>query len=168
VQNRFHLAQVNIGRMKDALESPAMAGFVARLDELNALADGSPGFVWRLQTEAGNATYLRPYDDDRILFNMSVWESVEALKSYVYRSAHADALRRRQDWFSRFEGVYAALWWVPAGHRPSVDEARKRLAWLEADGPTPYAFTFRQVFPPDEALIRATDWAGFRPCPAAT
>src|SRR5437899_10140145 len=101
----LHIAQVNIGRMKAALEDPVMAGFVARLDEINALADRSPGFVWRLQTPAGNATYLRPYDDDRILFNMSVWETVEALKQYVYRSVHAELLRQRQQWFEKFAGM---------------------------------------------------------------
>src|SRR5215467_560298 len=94
----MHLAQVNIARMKGPLESEVMADFVARLDEINALADGSPGFVWRLQTGEGNATYLRPYDDDRILFNLSVWETIDDLKAYVYRSAHAEVLRRRHEW----------------------------------------------------------------------
>ena len=163
-----HLAQVNIGPIKAPLEDPVMAGFVARLDEINALADRSPGFVWRLQTPEGNATYLRPFDDDRILFNMSVWETVEALRHYVYQSPHAGVLRQRTDWFARFDGVYQALWWVPAGHRPSIDEARQRLASLAEKGPTPFAFTFKQVFPPDDAVIRATDWSTFRPCPAAT
>ena len=95
----FHLAQVNIGRMRGELESAVMAGFVARLDEINALADCSPGFVWRLQTEAGNATYLRPYDDARILFNLSVWQDLPSLKDYVYRTAHAELLRDRRNWF---------------------------------------------------------------------
>lgn len=164
--SRAHLAQVNIARMNTPLEDPAMAGFVARLDEINALADRSPGFVWRLQTSEGNATYLRPYDDDRILFNMSVWESVESLRAYVYQSVHVELLRQRSDWFTRFDGVYMALWWVPAGHRPSVDEAKKRLASLSEKGATPFAFTFKQLFPPDEVVIRATDWSGFEPCPA--
>jgi Domain of unknown function (DUF3291) len=161
-----HLAQVNIGRIRGPLDSATMSGFVARLDEINALADRSPGFVWRLQTEEGNATYLRPYDDERILINMSVWESVEALEAFVYRSLHVELLRQRHEWFEKFEGVYAALWWVPAGHRPSVDEARKRLRRLEEEGPTPFAFTFRNRFPPDEKVIAATDWSGFEPCPS--
>ena len=147
----FHLAQVNIGRMQGPLESPVMAGFVARLDEINALADRSPGFVWRLQTEAGNATYLRPYEDERILFNLSVWQTVEALRDYVYRSAHAELLRGRQQWFTKFDGAYLALWWVPAGHVPSIDEAKARLAHLEEHGPTPFAFTLKMTFPPEEA-----------------
>ena len=161
-----HLAQVNIARMNTPLEDPAMAGFVARLDEINALADRSPGFVWRLQTPAGNATYLRPYDDDRILFNLSVWETVEDLRRYVYESAHVELLRQRHQWFARFEGVYAALWWVPAGHRPSIDEAKQRLASIAEKGPTPFAFTFKQLLPPDREVLQATDWSSFKPCPA--
>jgi hypothetical protein len=125
---KYHVAQVNIGRIKAPLDDPIMSGFVARLDEINALADHSPGFVWRLQTSAGNATYFRPYGDDRVLMNMSVWESVEPLRHYVYRTAHAELLRQRGDWFEKFAGVYAALWWVPIGHVPGIDEAKKRLA----------------------------------------
>jgi len=167
MSHAFHLAQVNIGRAKGPTDGPVMAGFMARLDEINALADRSPGFVWRLQSDEGNATYFRPYpEDDRILLNMSVWESVEALKAYVYRSDHAQLLWQRKDWFEKFSGVYTALWWVPAGHRPSIDEAKKRLAHLEQHGPAPFAFTFKQTFPPDEAVIAATDWLGFQPCPA--
>ena len=164
--NDVHLAQVNIARMNTPLEDPAMSGFVARLDEINALADRSPGFVWRLQTPAGNATYLRPYDDDRILFNLSVWESVEDLRRYVYETAHVELLRQRHQWFARFEGVYVALWWVPAGHRPSIDEAKQRLAVVAEKGPTPFAFTFKQLFPPDREVLGATDWSSFKPCPA--
>jgi heme-degrading monooxygenase HmoA len=143
----MHLAQVNIARMKAPLDSPTMAGFVARLDEINALADRSPGFVWRLQDDAGNATGIRAYEDESIVFNLSVWESVEALKAYAYHTAHAELLRQRSLWFEKFAGAFLALWWVPAGHRPSVDEAKQRLAHLEAKGPSPFAFTFRELFP---------------------
>ena len=163
---KFHIAQVNIGRIKGPLESDVMAGFVARLDEINALADGSEGFVWRLQTEAGNATYLRPYDDDRILVNMSVWESVDALKTYVYRTAHAELLRDRNQWFEKFDAAYVALWWVPVGHVPSIDEAKKRLAHLDANGPSQFAFTFRSIHQPDEEFLSSFDWSMFLPCPA--
>jgi hypothetical protein len=162
----YHIAQVNIGRVKAPLEDARMAGFVTRLDEINALADSSPGFVWRLQTSAGNATYLRPYDDDRILVNMSVWGTVEALRHYVYRTAHADLLRQRQEWFETFAGAYTALWWVPAGHTPGMEEAKKRLAHLETHGPTQFAFTFKTVFQPDEQFQRRIDWSSFEPCPA--
>ncbi len=164
--SHLHIAQVNIARMKAPLEDPVMAGFVARLEEINALADRSPGFVWRLQTTDGNATYLRPYDDDRILFNLSVWETVEQLKRYVDYSAHVEVLRQRQAWFEKFAGAYVALWWVPQGRLPSVDEAKKRLAHLETHGPTQFAFTFKKVFAPDEAFVQSIDWSSFKPCPA--
>lgn len=160
----LHLAQVNVGRMRAPLEDPVMAEFVARLDEVNALADGSPGFVWRLQTEAGNATYLRPYADERIIVNMSVWETVEDLRNYVYQSRHSEVLRRRRDWFEKLETPVVALWWVPAGHVPSVDEAKKRLVHLEEHGPTPFAFSFRTTFPPEEQVVESTDWSAFEPC----
>lgn len=164
----YHLAQVNVGRVKGPIDGPVMAGFVARLDEINALADVDPGFVWRLQTGAGNATYYRPYpEDDTILINMSVWRSVEALRNYVYRTAHAELLKQRHEWFEMFKGVYLALWWVPAGHRPGIDEAKKRLAYLEKHGPTEFAFTFKQIFPPNEVFQAAIDWSSFQPCPAA-
>lgn len=162
----YHLAQVNIARMRAPLEDELMTSFVARLDEINALADGSPGFIWRLQSGEGNATYLRPYDDDRILFNLSVWESVETLKHYVYKTAHAELLRGRRDWFEPFEAPFMALWWVPAGHIPSVDEAKTRLARLEEDGPSQFAFTFKTVQPPDESFLASFDWSIFTPCPA--
>ena len=143
-----HLAQINIGRMKGPLDGPIMAGFMARLDELNALAERSDGFVWRMQGDEGNNTYLRPYEDERIIVNMSVWESVEQLRAYVYNSAHADILKQRRDWFEKFESSMLALWWIPAGHIPTVEEAKERLASLDAHGPTPFAFTFRTVFAP--------------------
>src|SRR5579864_4547398 len=164
---RYHIAQVNIGRVRAPIADPLMAGFVARLDDLNALADRSPGFVWRLQTSEGNATYFRPYDDDRILMNMSVWESIDALRHYVYQTVHAELLRQRHEWFEKFAGTYTALWWVPAGHRPGIDEARKRLAHLEKHGPTEFAFTFKTTFQPDEHFQQAIDWLSFQPCPAA-
>jgi heme-degrading monooxygenase HmoA len=148
-----HLAQINIGRMKGPLDGPVMAGFVARLDDLNALAERSDGFVWRMQGEAGNNTYLRPYEDERIIVNMSVWESIEALRAYVYNSAHAEILKQRRDWFEKFDGSMLALWWIPVGHIPTIDEAKERLGSLDARGPTPFAFTFRAPFPPTVAGV---------------
>ena len=149
---KAHLAQVNIGRIRAPLDTPLLAGFVARLDEINALAEESPGFVWRLQTPEGNATALRPYDDDRMLINMSVWESVEHLGAFVFGSRHRELLQQRRDWFEKLEGVYAALWWVPPGHRPSIEEAKQRLAHLAEKGPTPYAFSFKDSFPAGSEL----------------
>jgi hypothetical protein len=162
----YHIAQVNIGRVRAPVEDPLMAGFVNRLVELNALADRSPGFVWRLQSPAGDATYLRPYDDDRILVNMSVWESIEALKSYVYRTVHVELLRQRHEWFEQFSSTYLALWWVPAGHIPGMDEAKKRIAHLDRHGPTQFAFTFQTVFQPDEEYQRQIDWSTGQATPA--
>jgi Domain of unknown function (DUF3291) len=156
MSEQWHLAQMNIARMKAPLDDPSMAGFVARLDEINTLADRSRGFVWRLQTEQGDATYLRPYDDDRILFNMSVWETLEALREYMFRSAHVELMRQRHEWFEKFDGPYAALWWAKAGHRPSVDEAKERLAHLTTHGATPFAFTFARMFPADGDAIGAS------------
>ncbi len=151
----YHLAQVNIARMLAPLDDPIMAEFVAALDEVNRLADESPGFVWRLQTDDGNATDLRPYDDERILFNMSVWESVEELQQYVYRTQHAKVMAKRKQWFSKFGGIYYVLWWVPAGHIPSITEAKQRLEHLEQHGETAWAFHFRHPFPPPVELALA-------------
>lgn len=163
----YHLAQVNIARMRAPLDDPLMAGFVARLAEINALADSSPGFVWRLQTPEGDATYLRPYADNRVLFNLSVWESVEQLKEFVYRSAHGEVMRQRREWFEKFDGMYMALWWVKAGHIPSVIEAKARLRYLEKRGESAHAFTFKRVFGPPG--IRGADFSAeaVNPCPAA-
>jgi len=162
----YHVAQVNIGRILAELDDPIMAGFVQRLEEINALADASPGFVWRLQTNDGNATYFRPFKDERTLLNMSVWENVEALRQYVYRSTHRELLRQRHSWFEKFAGAYAALWWVPAGHIPGIDEAKRRIAHLDAHGATEFAFTFQTVFPVDEQFQRGIDWSSFLPCTA--
>jgi len=149
----YHLAQLNIGRMRAPLESPIMAGFVALLDEVNALAESSPGFIWRLKGDGNDATSLRPFDDDFIIVNMSVWASIDELRAYVYKSAHAAPLRRRREWFEQFDGVYVALWWVEAGHIPTVGEAKQRLLHLETHGPTADAFTFKQPFAPPVALL---------------
>lgn len=140
-----HLAQVNIGRILASLDDPLMAGFVNRLDEINALAESSPGFVWRLETEEGDATALRPYDDDRILVNLSVWESPEHLKHYVYHSLHVEVLRQRKSWFERFGDMHYALWWIPAGHIPTITEAKERLRHLQIHGESTHAFSFASV-----------------------
>jgi|RhiMetdeSRZDD1v2_1073273.scaffolds.fasta_scaffold563693_4 hypothetical protein len=144
----FHLAQVNIGRARGAIDQPVMAGFVAQLEPINALADASPGFVWRLQTEDGDATAVRPYADDRVLINLSVWVDLTALRAFVFRSAHTEVMRHRREWFERFPEAYLALWWVPAGHRPSVAEAVERLGHLQAHGPSGHAFSFREPYDP--------------------
>lgn len=148
----LHVAQVNIARARAPIDSPLLADFRAMLDPINALADRSPGFVWRLQTEDGDATGIRGFGDDRIIVNMSVWESIDHLADFVYRSAHIEVMRRRREWFERIS-LHAALWWVPAGHEPSVAEAEERLAHLRRHGPTPHAFTFKQRFSPTDELV---------------
>jgi heme-degrading monooxygenase HmoA len=147
----FQLAQLNVGRMLAPVDAPEIAGFVAELEPINRLADAAPGFIWRLQTEAGDATSLRPTEDDLFLINMSVWSSIEALRAFTYSSAHVEVLRRRREWFERLATAHLVLWWVPAGHIPTVDEALDRLDRLRRDGPTPAAFTFRTPFEPDAA-----------------
>lgn len=150
----FHLAQVNIARMRAPLTDPLMAGFVAQLDAVNHLADRSPGFVWRLQTPEGNATAFRAYEDERILFNMSVWESLSHLTQYVYaaESLHRRVMQQRRQWFERFDGPSMALWWVPVGHIPTIEEAKLRLESLRTQGETIFAFSFKKHFPaPDNA-----------------
>ncbi len=143
-----HLAQLNVGRLLAPLESETLAGFVAALEPINALADGHPGFVWRLQTDAGDATSIRPTDDNLFLVNMSVWSSLEALRAFVYTTAHVQILRQRRAWFEQLATSHMVLWWVPAGHIPTVEEALARLERLRRDGPTPAAFTFRSPFEP--------------------
>lgn len=138
---RYHLAQLNIATMREPLESPSMADFVANLDRINALADSAPGFVWRLKDEQGDATSVRPFGEN-ILVNMSVWESIESLHDFAFRTAHTDIMRRRRDWFDRMEQAYAVLWWVVAGHMPTIEEAANRLSLLREKGPTADAFTF--------------------------
>lgn len=146
----YQLAQINIAKMRDAIDSPLMADFVANLDRINALAEASPGFVWRLQTEEGNATALSPLGHNEIV-NMSVWEDVAALNHYVYKTAHVEIMKRRKEWFERIAEAYVVLWWVPQGQRPTVEDAIARLERLRAKGPTAFAFTFKQAFPPPDA-----------------
>ena len=147
----MQLASLNVGRLLAPLDSPRIAEFVALLEPVNRLSDGSPGFVWRLQTADGDATALRPYDDDLILVNLAVWESLESLRAFVYSSAHVDVLRQRRSWFERLATAHMVLWWVEPGHVPSVEEAIDRLEWLRREGPSPTAFTFRTPFGPEAA-----------------
>lgn len=141
----YHLAQLNIAQLKAPLDSPQLADFVANLERINALAEAAPGYVWRLQDEAGDATAIRPFGDE-VLVNMSLWRDVQSLSDYVYKSAHTEMLKRRREWFDKVEQAHQVLWWVPAGHRPSVQEAAERLAHLRAHGATGHAFSFRQAF----------------------
>ena len=145
--SKHHIAQINIGRILAPIDDPIMEAFVVQLPPINALADESPGFVWRLQTEEGDATSLKVYDDDMVIVNLTVWESVEALREYIYKSAHSGVMRDRKRWFEKFDGPYYALWWVPAGHLPTTEEGKERLQYLREHGDTSYAFSFKNVFP---------------------
>ena len=162
----YHLAQLNIGRIRAPLDTPTMAGFVARLEDINALADRSPGFVWRLETEDGDATAIRPYDDDRMLVNLSVWTGLTELRDFVYRSPHAEVMRQRRAWFELLAEAFVVLWWVQAGHRPSVAEAKERLEYLRQHGDTAHAFTYRHPFAAPEASSQPSPEEYRDECPA--
>ncbi len=166
----YVVAQVNIGRLVAPLDTEQLADFVANLDPVNAVADSAPGFVWRLQTEEGNATALRVFSreaegaDGGVLVNLSVWESVETLAAYVYGDAHRAVLRRRREWFELMQEAYTTLWWIPRGVVPTPAEAEDRIRHLRAHGPTPHAFTLRLHFPPPgagnaEPVHSPDDWA---------
>jgi hypothetical protein len=150
--NRWHIAQLNVGTLLYPLEDPRIADFVAGLDEINALADASPGFVWRLQSASGNATDIKTSDDPNFIVNMSVWASAEALFDFVYKSSHRLVMAKRREWFIRPSNAYTVLWWIAAGKLPTVDEGLARLAHLEARGASPYAFTFKDKFPPPDEV----------------
>jgi Domain of unknown function (DUF3291) len=152
----YVLAQVNIGRLREPLDSQRLAGFVAALGPVNAAADAWPGFRWRLQTEDGNATAVRAFDWDQagragVIVNLSVWESPEALAAFVYSDVHRAVLRQRRQWFERMTEAYTALWWIPRGTVPSTRDAEDRVRLLRAHGPTQRAFTLKVLFPPPGA-----------------
>jgi len=162
----FELAQVNIALPREPLDTPLLADFVAQLAPVNARADAAPGFRWRLQTDAGDASDVNGFGDDRLVVNLSVWESLEALREFVYRDPeHLAVMRRRREWFERID-VFMVLWWVPGGHHPGVAEAEERLERLRALGSTPEAFTFRQAFPPPDAAAAETVGSFADLCPA--
>ena len=156
----WQLAQINIGRLREPLDHPQLAAFVEALDPVNAGADQATGFVWRLQTEAGNATGVRAFTWDAgesagMIINMSVWTDVDHLTAFVLGDLHRAILRRRREFFQRMTEAYLACWWVPEGHRPSTEEAEERIRYLRANGPTPFAFTLRHHFPPPDAKAPA-------------
>lgn len=149
--SRYHLAQINIAKLKAPLDSPQLKDFVDNLERINALAEASDGFVWRLKGEGNDATSLRPLGDD-VIVNMSVWRDADALRKYVYQSAHTPIMKRRREWFTRMAESYYCMWWVPVGHEPALAEAAERLERIRQRGPTPESFNFGEVFsaPDDE------------------
>jgi hypothetical protein len=164
----YDLAQVNIARLAADLESPQLADFVRALDPVNAEADVAPGFVWRLQTEDGNATSVPGFAADQgagagVITNMSTWRDVGSLAAFVYGPMHVAIMRRRREWFRPIQQAYMACWWVPSGHRPTVLEAEDRVALLRRYGPTPAAFTISKHFPPPgqsapSEAVQRDDW----------
>jgi hypothetical protein len=152
MSDAWHLAQINVGRMFGVKGDPAVQGFYDALDEVNALADASPGFVWRFTGDGNDATDVQPTVDPLLLMNMSVWADAESLFDFVYRSSHTPIMSQRRNWFERFDGAFMALWWIPAGTIPTVNDGLSRLWHLDRFGPTPRAFTFKARFPqPDRA-----------------
>ncbi len=148
----YHLAHLNIGLARAPLFDPVMAGFLAKLEEMNNLAYDSPGFVWHLKIDIYNPEDLAMYGEPGVLFNLSVWESVESLYTYVYRSQHGTMMKSRRDWFNPMDGPSYALWWLPVEELPTLADGKKRIAHLAAHGPTPHAFTFKDSFPNPAAV----------------
>src|SRR5690242_16544294 len=144
---RYQLAQINVAHLIAPIDNPKIAEFVAQLEPINSLTDAAPGFVWRLKSESGNATDITYNDDPFIIVNMSVWESIQALRDFAYRSDHVRVFRDRAKWFEKMDQPNYCLWWIPAGHIPTVAEGRERLEHYQRHGSTPYAFWFSQQFP---------------------
>lgn len=151
----WHLAQANVAILRAPIGSDLLADFVAALEPINALADASPGFLWRLQTEDGYSTAIRVFDDERIIINMSVWESLEQLAHFVYDTAHLEVMRGRRRWFERMAESHMVLWWVPAGSRPTAEAARDRLTELRENGQSDRAFTFKTPFAAPGSIERS-------------
>jgi hypothetical protein len=144
----WHLAQLNVARAVAAYDSPELASFMDRLEDINALGESAGGFVWRLKNDDGNTIGIGAHPDPLVVFNLSVWESVDDLYDFAYHSGHMDVFRRRKEWFGPFGAASMAMWWLPAGELPAMDEALRRLTLVDEIGPTPEAFTFRSRFPP--------------------
>lgn len=163
--SRYQLAQLNIAALKAPLDSPELKDFVDNLDRINELAEKSPGFVWRLKGDGNDATSLRPMGED-IIVNMSVWRDAGALRDFVYKSPHAQIMRRRREWFTRMANAYMVLWWVPEGHEPTLAEAAARLEHLRRHGPTAEAFTFGEAYGPPDADVAGGKFSFKDSCPA--
>ena len=163
--SNYQLAQLNIAHLKAPLDSPELKDFVDNLDRINALAEDSPGFVWRLKGDGNDATALRPMGED-VIVNMSVWRDVESLKNFVYRSAHVQIMKRKREWFMRMAETHMALWWLPTGHEPTLAEALAKLALLREKGPSPVAFNFVSAFAAPDADVAGAPFSFRDSCPA--
>ena len=153
----MHLAQLNVARLRAPMDHPTIRDFRDNLDRINALAEATPGYVWRLQDESGNATGIKPYGDELEIVNLTVWESVEALADFTYRSGHVELLRRRREFFEAPSQASVCMWWIPEGTIPTVEDAIARRDHLRDHGPTPTAFTFRHRFAPDATAERGSE-----------
>jgi len=163
--SKYQLAQLNIAVLKAPLDSPELKDFVDNLDRINALAEASPGFVWRLKGDGNDATSLRPLGEN-IIVNMSVWRDVDSLRNYVYQSAHIEILRRKREWFTRMAEAPFALWWIPQGHEPTISEAVARLEHLRKHGATAEAFSFGEAFSAPDAAVAGAPFSFKDRCPA--
>lgn len=141
----YHLAQINIAQLIAPIDSPLLADFVGDLDRINTIAENSKGFVWRLKDESGNATSFNPFDDSSLIVNISVWESVEDLKNFVYYSGHIEVFIKRAKWFEKMKTAHMALWWIEAGKNPTAEEARNKLLELDRNGDTDSSFSFKKI-----------------------
>lgn len=146
----MHLAQLNVGRLRAPMDDPMIDDFRMNLAPVNALAEVSPGFVWRLQDETGDATSIKPFGDELEIVNLTVWTSIDALADFTYRSGHVEIMRRRRQFFETPAQPFLCLWWIPEGAIPTVAEAIDRLEHLRENGPTTTAFTFRHRFEPGD------------------
>ena len=149
---KYHLAQVNIGKILAPMDSPQMSEFKNNLDRINALAEASEGFIWRLKDDNNNATSIKVFEDDFMLINMSVWKDIDVLYKYVYESAHMEYLKNRKAWFEKLADKYMALWWIPESHIPTPLEAIERINHIRQFGETAFAFGFKKRFTPEEAI----------------
>lgn len=163
--SRYHLAQINVARLKAPIDSPQLKDFVDNLDRINELAENSEGFVWRLKGDGNDATALRPFGDD-VIVNMTVWRDADSLRNYVYNSPHTAIMKRRREWFARMAEAYYCMWWVPAGHVPTVEEAAARLEVIRVKGPTPESFNFGEAFPAPDASAGGEPFSFKDTCPA--
>lgn len=148
----MHLAQLNIAKAKYSLDAPEIKEFVDNLEPVNNLAESSEGFVWRLKDEHGDATNIHAFSDPDVIVNMSVWDSTDALKNFMFRTHHRNFLRRKKEWFHNMPEDSYVLWWVPKGHVPTIEEAIEKLDFLRSNGDTPYAFTFKSNFTASEFI----------------
>lgn len=139
----MQLAQLNIARPKFAMDSIGMAGFVNNLDPVNAIAENSPGFIWRLKDDSGNATGIQIFDDPELIVNMSVWRDVQSLKQFMFKTHHIDFLKRKKEWFEPLDSASYVMWWIEEGHIPGVKEAEERLIYLREHGESEFAFSFK-------------------------